>query len=99
MKKKLNRIASGLLVLVMLITLVLSFRPAAAKVGEWTGIAGETLVFWSRTIFITALGLYLVNLGVAGLVVPWIGISLIVIGLALVAYSWWPFFSSKGATE
>lgn len=99
MNRKVTKTAGVALVLIMLLSLILSIGPASQKVGEWVGVSGDVLKFWARTVFVTALGLYLISTGVAALAVPVVGIALIVIGLALVAYAWWPFFSSKGKSE
>mgnify|MGYP000860125774 CR=1 FL=1 len=80
------------LVIIMILALLLCFKPIADVVAKPLGIAADKLTYWAKIVLVTAIGLYLVTTGVAALVVPWVGIALIVIGLALITYAWWPFF-------
>lgn len=81
-----------LLVLVMLISFLLSFRPVAERVGKVTGQAADVIVDWAKVIFLFALGLWLISTGVAALAVPALGVALILIGLGLVAVAIIPKF-------
>lgn len=81
----------------MLVSLILSFDMVGGKVAEVLKVPAQTLKFWAMTVLTGSLGLYLITSGVAALAVPIVGIGLIVIGLALVAYTVWPFFGSKKA--
>lgn len=95
MKKSLIEKAGIFLVIVMLISLLLSFEKIGDTVGGWFGAAAGKVSTVSRVIFGSALGLYLITTGVAAMAVPVIGIALVVIGVALLAYSLWPYFKKK----
>lgn len=83
------------LAIIMLLSLLMSFKPVADVVSKATGVATDTIMNWARIILGTSIGLYLISAGVAALAVPVVGVILIVVGLALLAWSWWPIFSSK----
>jgi uncharacterized membrane protein YidH (DUF202 family) len=94
MKNLTKKITIGL-VIIMVVSLLLSFETVSTQVGKWTGIASDKISCYAKTVFIVALGLFLVSSGVAALAVPIVGIALIAVGLVLVAYAVWPFFSNK----
>jgi len=91
--KGMNKKWMIVLAVIMLLALLLQFKPVAEGVSKLTGWAVEPIQTWARIILGTAIGLYLISAGVAAMVVPVVGIILIVVGLALLAWSWWPLFT------
>jgi hypothetical protein len=83
------------LAIIMFLALLLSFKPVADVLSNVTGWASNTIQTVARIVLGTAIGLYLISAGVAALAVPVVGIILIVVGVALVAWSLWPVFSKK----
>jgi hypothetical protein len=84
------------LAIIMALALLMSFEFVAAPVGKMIGVASNRVANISKTVFIGALGLFLISSGVAALAVPVVGIILIAIGVVLVGYAVWPFFSKRG---
>jgi len=97
--KKLLKFLTPILLIIMLLSLIFSFDWPGRQLAGVTGQSPSTISLWARTIFATSLGLYLISTGVAALVVPWVGITLIVIGVVLVTYAWWPWIGSKKSAE
>jgi phosphotransferase system glucose/maltose/N-acetylglucosamine-specific IIC component len=77
---------------VMLIALILSFPQAADKAGEIVGVAGDRIKDVARTVLAICVAVFLVLVGVSSLSYPFVGVTLIVVGLAIMAYSLWPYF-------
>jgi len=95
MNKSLLKKLSIFIVIVMAISLLLSFEKVGDTVGGWFGTAAGKVSNVAKTIFIVALGLFLISTGAAAMAVPVVGIALVVIGLVMVGYGVWPFFKSK----
>lgn len=74
----------GILAILVIIALVMLFIPeSATKVAEWTGSTTQKVKDTAVAVIGVAIGLLLISFGVAALAVPFVGGSLIVIGLAL----------------
>lgn len=85
----------AVLCVVIIICILLQFDPVAKFVAEKTGKTVDFVKSTARTVLVVALGGALVSWGVAALSVPFVGIAMIAIGLALVAYALWPMFQTK----
>lgn len=79
----------------MAIALLLSFEKVGDTVGGWFGVAAGKVSNIAKTVFITALGIFLISTGAAAMAVPVVGVALIVIGLVLVGFAMWPLFKPK----
>lgn len=95
MNKKTIKLLSGILILIMFISFIMSIPWVATKTGEILKVPGQKIMNIARTVAGVSLGLYLISTGVAALAVPVIGIALIVVGVILVTWSVWPFFTNK----
>lgn len=94
-----KNILMGVLVILMFLATVLSFSKVGEMVGGWIGVAGGTVTTLARSVLGASVGLYLISTGVAALAVPVLGIALIAVGLVILAYSVWPYFSKSGSGE
>lgn len=96
-KRKISKIEkiSYALVGIMVLALILSFDAVSDEVGKVTNTAGDKINDVARIVFGTALGLFLINTGVASLAVPVVGVALIAIGIVLVGASMWPVFKGR----
>jgi uncharacterized membrane protein YidH (DUF202 family) len=92
-KKKLLKLTSGILAIVLLISFLLMLNPVADKVGEMTGHTGDKIAELAKSIFLIAIALFLISSGVAAMAVPVVGITLVVVGVGLLAYKIWPLFN------
>lgn len=77
---------------VVVIALLMMIPAVANAVGKVTGVTGERIRSVASTIVGAGVGVLLVGWGVAALSVPFVGVAMIVIGLALMAYTLWPLF-------
>lgn len=78
----------GILVFLMLVALLILVLPnGASKVAEWTGTTAAKVKDSAVTVVGAVIGLLLISFGVGALAVPFIGISLIVVGLGLAAWA------------
>jgi hypothetical protein len=88
-----------LLSIVIVLAMLCLFDPVAETVGKWTGVAADKIKTTAKTVVGAAIGLLLISYGVAALAVPILGGALIVIGVALLAYSLWPLFTSSSSSS
>lgn len=102
-KTRKNRLLSIVGVFI-LIAFILSFQPVADQVGKVVNKAtggasgesiGERIATAARRMAAVGLGVFLVVYGVAALATPFIGIPMLVIGLAALAWGIWPLFRPK----
>ena len=95
--KRSIKLLLGIVAFVVILCMILSFDPVATQVSKVTGMASAKVKGWARTIAGAGVGIMLISFGVTALAaMPIVGIALIVIGLAILAYSVWPLFSSGG---
>lgn len=83
------------LVVIMVLAMILSFEKVGNTVGDWFKVSAGRVSNVAKTVFITALGLFLISSGAAAMAVPVVGVALIVIGLVLVGFALWPLFTGK----
>jgi hypothetical protein len=98
MKKKLKWVywLIAILAFIILLCFALLIPPISNKVGEMVGVAGSKIRSVVSTIASAAIGLLLCSFGVTALAaVPVVGVILLVVGLALLAWSVWPLFSDS----
>lgn len=95
MKGRFGKIITIGLVVIMAIAMLLMVPAIGGKAAGVVGVAGDKLTDIARTVFGIALGLFLIQTGVAALTVPVVGVILIGLGVGLVAYSVWPLFRRK----
>ena len=96
---------SAVMAIVALIALLLSFAKVANALANM--IHGKDSVKaaslstkiqnTARTILVVAVGAFLITSGIAAMAVPVVGIALIGVGVALMAYALWPVFSKPSA--
>jgi len=93
MRKRANKMVmySYIIVAVMVLSMLLSFRKVADFVGGTFNIASEKVRNTARTVLGVSVGVYLISSGVAALSVPIIGLALIVIGIIVAVYFLWPY--------
>lgn len=96
MKSKLAKFGI-FLVFIMLFALLFSIPVVGEKVGGVLGQPGTKIVNIARTVLVIGLGLFLISAGVGALAVPAVGVAMIVIGVALVAWGAWPLFKKSDA--
>lgn len=77
---------------VVVVALLLMIPQVATAVGKVTGVTSERIRSVAATIVGAGVGVLLVGWGIAALSVPFLGVAMIVIGLALLAYTLWPLF-------
>lgn len=82
---------------VILIAMLLQWKPVTDQVSKWTGIASDKIKSTAQTVVGLGLGIALVTWGIAALSVPILGGAMIVVGLVLLAYSLWPLFKPNPA--
>lgn len=75
--------------------MLLSFQPVAEQVSKVIATPVEKIVYIAKTILFISLAVFLIYTGVAALAVPAIGVTLIVVGLSLLALTVWPLFKPK----
>lgn len=91
------KVLTVLSVLVMVLALALSFPAVAEPVGKVVNVASSKIVSVAKLVFMLSLAVFLIVSGVGALSVPVVGVSLIVIGLALMAIYAIPFFKQKSS--
>lgn len=96
--KKFNWLTVGI-VLLMVLSLALSFPAVAEPVGRIINVVPSKIISIAKLVFMVSLGAFLIASGVAAISVPVVGASLIVIGLALIALYAIPFFKGSGTPE
>jgi hypothetical protein len=94
--RKFNWFTVGV-VLLMVLSLALSFPAVAEPVGKVVNILPTKIVSVAKFAFMMSLGVFLVVSGIAALSVPVVGISLILIGVALMAIYAVPFFKGSNS--
>ena len=100
MKKKKGIVAWMIFVsIVVVVALILMIPQASDALGKMVGVSGEKIRNVARTIVGAGVGVLLVSYGVTALAVPILGGALIVIGLALLAYSLWPLFKKTSSAN
>lgn len=101
MKKKKGFLFSlmAFVAVVVVLALILMIPPVSNYVSKVTGVASEKLRSVAATIVGTGAGVLLVGWGIAALSMPILGGAMIVIGLALLAYSLWPLFSPRSSSN
>lgn len=102
MKTKLKGIWKliAFIAIIILLAIVLLMWPAAGKkVADVLKVPIQKFNDVLLTIVGGGIGLLLISFGVSAIAIPWIGVTLILIGLALLAYSAWPWFFSKSTTS
>jgi hypothetical protein len=97
MKKRIPFIYKVLIAigLILLLAMIVMIPPVTAKVATWTNTPLDTVRSWAQTAAGIALGAALVTWGIAALAIPILGGIMIIAGLALLAYSVWPLFSTS----
>lgn len=89
----------GFLAFIVLIALLLCIPQVSDQVAKATGWASSKIRSVAATVVGAAVGLMFISFGITALAaLPVVGIALIVIGIALLAYSLWPLFKSDAAT-
>ena len=86
-----------LLAIIILVAMLLQVKPVTDAVSKATGIAADKIREGAKLVVGIGLGLALVTWGIAALSLPILGGAMILVGLALLAYSVWPLFQSKPA--
>ena len=80
------------LVVIMLLAMLLSFQKIGDAAGNVIDVAGDEVSDIAMTVLGVAIGLFLISTGVASLVVPWFGLTLITTGLSVSGYHLYPYF-------
>lgn len=89
----------GALAVIMLICLLFSINPVADAAAEMVGSTRDRVQEIMRNVLFVALGLYLVATGIAALAAaPWLGVVLIIAGLAFLAIAVIPWLKPKQQT-
>lgn len=78
------------LAVVIIVALILQITPVADWVGKITGVTGDKIKSAARTVITIALAAVVVSWGVASLAVPILGVSMVLIGLVMLAWSVYP---------
>lgn len=95
--KKGIKLLLGVVVFVVIVCMLLSFNPVATQVSKITGMASAKIKGWAQTIAGAGIGIMLISFGVTALAaMPIVGIALLIVGVAVLAYSVWPLFASSG---
>lgn len=96
------------MIIVAVIAILLSFAKVADVVakliyGNKSGAEQSTLSqkiqSYAKTAVAVSLGLFLISTGAAALAVPVVGVAMIVVGVVLVAYALWPFFTRSSSAN
>ena len=97
MKKKIPLIYKILIFvgIILLLSMIVMIPPVTTKVSSMLNVPIQTVRSWAQTVCGIALGVALVTWGIAALAIPVLGGIMIVAGLALIAYSVWPLFSTS----
>lgn len=98
-KMKLTMKLIVFLAVIVFIAMLILIPPITERVATLTGWTTDKIKTLAKTVVGSGLGLILVNFGVAALAVPLVGVLLIVIGLALTAYSVYPFFQKNNTGD
>lgn len=100
MKKRFNNSAKFTLfaALVALLALICMWEPAAREVANVTGKTVGQIQSLAKVVLGIALGVTLMSIGAGAITVPWVGVTLIALGLAMTVYSAWPLFTSSTPT-
>lgn len=84
------------MVVIILLALLMSWTPVAEKAAAAVGTTTANFINIARTVLFVTIGLYLITSGVGALAVaPWLGVGLIVAGVALVTIGIAPFFRRR----
>lgn len=103
MKMKMKRLFKILLyvaAVIAVLAVILQFDAVSAPVANALNVAQEKISYWSKTALWLSVGVILIIAGASSMAVPLIGISLIVVGAALLIMAVWPsIFSRKSVNE
>ena len=97
--KGIMKIIAGLAILILIALILLFWPSAATKVANALKVPITTFNSVLGTVVGGGIGLVLIHFGVLSLAVPWIGATLIIIGLALLVYAAWPWFGSSTSSS
>lgn len=78
------------LAIVIIVALILQITPVADWVGKMTGVTGDKIKSAARTVITIALAAVIVSWGIAALAVPVLGVSMVLIGLVMLAWAVYP---------
>jgi len=94
MKAPSNKLKKGMifLTIVIIVSMILSIPAVAMKVGELTGWAGDKIIGAARTITSVGIGALILVAAIAFSAVPILGVTLLIVGFTILAYSVWPLF-------
>jgi hypothetical protein len=85
--------------IVLIIAFLLTLDPVANQVSKVTGAAADKIKMAAQYIVGIALGVMLISWGIAAISLPLLGGAMILIGLAILAYSLWPLFKSNSVNN
>ena len=85
--------------IVIIVALLLMWPPVSNAIAPVFKTTGDKIRQVARTIVGIGIGVALVSWGIAALSLPLLGGAMVIIGLAVLAYSVWPLFSggSRGS--
>jgi len=89
MKSKGGKILLYVIVIVMLLSFALKFDIVSNFVAGMFGTTPEVVHDWGDIIFYGSIGVFLISSGVATMAVPFVGVILIGIGVAMLGIAIW----------
>lgn len=84
--------------LLLLLFMLLTLAPVSNAVSSVTGIAADKIRNVAKVVVAAGIGVALVGWGIAALALPWLAVPMIIIGLALIAYTVIPLFWNSSST-
>jgi len=93
--KKILMVIVGVMVLAML----LSFEKVAEVAGDAVNIPVKQIRDITKIVLGGAIGLFLIYSGVMAMALPWLGASLIIVGVAVLGSSVWPLFGGPAMND
>jgi hypothetical protein len=93
--RKFLQVVNFALIIVMILALIATAKPVAEKIAAVVGSTSDTVIFWAKSALGAAVGMWLITSGIAAMTIPFVGIALIVVGLAIVTWAVWPVFSRR----
>lgn len=93
--KKFSKHITIIVAILVILAMILLIPTVSNWLGGVVNQSGDTIRGWAQTTVGAGVGVLLLIVGVQSLAVPALGISLIIIGLALLVYALWPLFANK----